>query len=73
MYQVRDGQRVAVTCPECGCRLREYYDKWIHFQTGDKYRDARGCECSRLYAGLWFYTETKYITSTGPYWSPTPT
>lgn len=44
MYQVRDGQRVVPTCPECGCRVAEFESMWYHFYTGG-FRDARGCIC----------------------------
>jgi len=56
-YMVRNGQRVAVTCNECGCRLRgiplpeEIWGvggiSYAHFR-GSLSTDARGCKCSNI-------------------------
>jgi len=54
---VRDGKRVAPTCPECGCRLKVIYGErkiwgenayfYSHFEGLDS-RDARGCLCTEI-------------------------
>ena len=49
MYQVRNGQRVVPTCPECGCRLDEKaWGSYFHFigkYDGKVTRDAAGHVC----------------------------
>lgn len=57
-YEVRDGQRVAPTCPECGCRLHSIGSKerpaFSHFYG---YRaDAQGHNCKYL-SVLWLTNE----------------
>lgn len=65
---VRDGQQVAITCPECGCRfdVRELSnsswenDGWSVSHFGDdEERDARGCICS-LNSSVWIYHKGSY-------------
>lgn len=53
MYQVRDGKRVAPTCPECGCRIF-FHRLWgisyyAHKLNSDATRDARGHDCPALH------------------------
>lgn len=47
---VRDGKKVAPTCPECGCRLEESYPgDWTHY--GYQWPndiDAKGHKCPLL-------------------------
>jgi hypothetical protein len=41
-HAVRDGQRAAVSCATCGCRLERVDGTFMHFgRLGG--RDARGC------------------------------
>lgn len=47
-YHVRDGKKVAPTCPECGCRLTTFEDIYYHWLNKDLDRDARGHKCSLL-------------------------
>lgn len=48
MITVRDGKKVAATCPECGCRLEEYWPNYFAHFHGALWKDARGCKCSLI-------------------------
>lgn len=46
---VRNGQKVASTCPKCGCRLNKWrvdeMEFLTHFFGSAEDKDARGCKC----------------------------
>jgi hypothetical protein len=67
MNTVRDMKKVAPTCPECKCRLKEFSGRYSHY--GNLHalisgRDARGCLCKFAARDLtrfddgWYHIET---------------
>jgi hypothetical protein len=56
---IRDGQKVAPTCVECGCRLNNVNEIWLHFLKLDRMTDARGCKCKDLNK-TWSYYNNQF-------------
>jgi hypothetical protein len=64
--QVREGKRVAVTCPKCGCRLEKQDDTHFrHFGINlMRGTDARGCRCPDFWLAGGLFQNTVMFTAT---------